>query len=49
LRTTGQTAEVPELLKRLAFLREQAAKQQSQRYRYKLVEVETAAKPTNLR
>lgn len=45
LRKTGQTAEIPELLKRLAFLREQAAKEQSQRYRYKLVEDETGAKP----
>ncbi|HSB77062.1 MAG TPA: tetratricopeptide repeat protein, partial [Terriglobales bacterium] len=47
LRKTGQTAEVPQLLKRLASLREQAARQQSQRYRYKLVEDETAAKPPN--
>jgi hypothetical protein len=49
LRKTSQTAEVPELLKRLAALREQEAKEQSRRYRYKLVEDETAAKPANLR
>jgi tetratricopeptide (TPR) repeat protein len=45
LRKTGQTAEIPELLKRLASLREQAAKEQSRRYQYKLVEDETGAKP----
>lgn len=49
LRKTGQTAEVPELLKRLASLREQAAKEQSRRYRYKLVEDETAARPSGVR
>jgi len=38
LRKSGQTAEVPELLKRLAMLRQDSAKEQKQRYRYKLVE-----------
>lgn len=48
LRKTGQTAEIPELLKRLASLREQAAKEQSRRYQYKLVEDETGAKAPKL-
>lgn len=38
LRKTGKTAEVPDLLKRLAQLRQDEAKEQRQRYRYKLVE-----------
>ncbi|HEY7354636.1 MAG TPA: tetratricopeptide repeat protein [Terriglobales bacterium] len=38
LRKTGKTAEIPGLLKRLAQLRQQDAKEQSQRYRYKVVE-----------
>ena len=42
LRRTGDTKEVPDLLKRLASLRRQAAKEESQRNRYKLVEGETA-------
>jgi tetratricopeptide (TPR) repeat protein len=41
LRKSGDTAEVPELLKRLADLRKQAAKEQKQRSRYKLVEGDT--------
>ena len=41
LRKTGNTAEAPELLKRLAQLRQDNAKQQRQRNRYKLVEGET--------
>jgi len=41
LRKTGKTAEVPELLKRLALLRQESAKEQKQRYRYKLVEGDT--------
>jgi hypothetical protein len=41
LRKTGETDVIPELLKRLAQLREQAAKEQSQRNRYKLVEDES--------
>ncbi len=38
LRKTGETKEIPDLLKRLAQLREQASKQERDRYRYKLVE-----------
>ena len=38
LRKTGQTREVPDLLKRLTQLREQATKDERDRYRYKLVE-----------
>lgn len=43
LRKTGQKDEIPDLLKRLASLREQAAKEERDRYRYKLVE-DTPAK-----
>ena len=38
LRKTGNTSDIPELLKRLALLRKQSAREQSQRYQYKLVE-----------
>jgi tetratricopeptide (TPR) repeat protein len=38
LRKTGQKSEIPELLKRLAELREQATKEERGRYRYKLIE-----------
>lgn len=38
LRKTGDQAEIPDLLKRLAQLRKQTAHEQSQRYQYKLVE-----------
>jgi tetratricopeptide (TPR) repeat protein len=38
LRKTGQNAEIPELLKRLAQLREQATNEERERYRYKLLE-----------
>ena len=38
LRKTGKKDEIPEMLKRLAQLREQATKDERQRYRYKLVE-----------
>jgi tetratricopeptide (TPR) repeat protein len=38
LRKTGNKAEIPELLKRLALLREQATKEERERYRYKLIE-----------
>ena len=38
LRKTGKNGEVPELLKRLAELRQGTAKAQRQRYGYKLVE-----------
>jgi tetratricopeptide (TPR) repeat protein len=38
LRKTGNTNEIPELLKRLATLREQALQKDRERYRYKLVD-----------
>lgn len=38
LRKTGDRAEIPDLLKRLAQLRKQTAHEESQRYQYKLVE-----------
>jgi len=38
LRKTGKTGEIPDLLKRLALLRKQAAHETSERYQYKLVE-----------
>jgi tetratricopeptide (TPR) repeat protein len=38
LRKTGNQAEIPDLLKRLAQLRKQSAHEESQRYQYKLVE-----------
>jgi tetratricopeptide (TPR) repeat protein len=41
LRKSGDTAEVSELLKRLATLRRETAKEQKQRSRYKLVEGDT--------
>ena len=37
LRKGGDRAEIPDLLKRLAVLREQAAQEERERYRYKLV------------
>jgi tetratricopeptide (TPR) repeat protein len=37
LRKTGQKAEIPDLLKRLAALREEATQDERERYRYKLV------------
>jgi tetratricopeptide (TPR) repeat protein len=40
-RKTGNTGEIPELLKRLALLRQQSAKDQSDQYRYQLVEGDT--------
>jgi tetratricopeptide (TPR) repeat protein len=43
LRKTGNNGEIPDLLKRLALLRQQAAKEASERYQYKLVEDETPA------
>jgi tetratricopeptide (TPR) repeat protein len=42
LRKTGQDGEIPDLLKKLAVLRRQAAKAESDRYRYKLVEEDTS-------
>lgn len=45
LRKTGNHAEIPDLLKRLALLRQQAAKEASERYQYKLVEDDTQPRP----
>jgi tetratricopeptide (TPR) repeat protein len=42
LRRTGDKAEIPGLLQRLALLRQQAAKDEAERYRYKLVEEDRA-------
>ncbi|MGH9741644.1 MAG: tetratricopeptide repeat protein [Candidatus Acidiferrum sp.] len=44
LRKTGQRKEIPELLQRLAKLREQETQDERERYRYKLFEEDTAAK-----
>jgi tetratricopeptide (TPR) repeat protein len=44
LRKTGDQREIPELLKRLAVVRNQAAREQSQRYQYKLVDEDAPAK-----
>jgi tetratricopeptide (TPR) repeat protein len=44
LRKTGQKQEIPELLQRLAQLREQATQDERERYRYKLFEDDTPAK-----
>jgi tetratricopeptide (TPR) repeat protein len=44
LRKTGDMKEIPDLLKRLALLRKQAAHEQSQRSRYQLVEGDVQAK-----
>ena len=44
LRKTGNNAEIPDLLKRLAQLRQQAAKETSERYQYKLVEDDASSK-----
>lgn len=41
LRKMGDTGEIPDLLKRLALLRKQAARDESQRNQYKLVEEDT--------
>jgi hypothetical protein len=38
LRKSGETAEIPELLKRLAELRAQSNREESEHNRYKLVE-----------
>jgi tetratricopeptide (TPR) repeat protein len=42
LRKTDQKKEIPELLQRLAQLRQQATKEEQERYRYKLLEDEPA-------
>lgn len=44
LRKTGDTQELPELIKRLALIRKEASHEQSQRYQYKLVEEDSALK-----
>ena len=44
LRKTGERREIPELLKQLAALRSQAAREQSQRYQYKLVDEDARSK-----
>ena len=44
LRKTGEKKEIPELLQRLAKLREQATQEERERYRYKLFEDETSSK-----
>jgi len=41
LRKTGNKSEIPDLLKRLAQLRKQAAQEQRERSHYKLVEEDT--------
>jgi tetratricopeptide (TPR) repeat protein len=44
LRKTGDQREIPDLLKRLALLRKQAAREQSERYQYKLIEEDAQPK-----
>jgi tetratricopeptide (TPR) repeat protein len=44
LRKTGDAREIPDLLARLAVLRKQAAREQSERYQYKLVEGDSQSK-----
>lgn len=44
LRKAGNKAEIPDLLKRLASLREQQTREERERYRYKLVEEDSVAK-----
>jgi len=44
LRKTGQQTEIPDLLKRLAQLREEATQEERERYRYKLIEDAPAGK-----
>ena len=45
LRKTGNKSEIPDLLKRLALLREQATEEDRERYRYKLIEGDTPPQP----
>src|SRR5450432_137008 len=49
LRKTGNKQEIPDLLKRLAQLRDQAAKDERERYRYKVTEGETDPPATDQR
>jgi hypothetical protein len=44
LRKTGDQREIPDLLKQLALLRKQAAREESERNQYKLVEEETQSR-----
>ena len=44
LRKTDKKTEIPELLKRLALLRQQATKEEREQYRYKLVEGDAESK-----
>ena len=45
LRNAGEKKDIPELLTRLAMLREQAARDERERYRYKLIEDEASESP----
>ena len=45
LQKTGSKREIPNLLKRLASLREQAAKEERDRSRYKLIEGDDSSAP----
>ncbi len=45
LRKSGQKEEIPDLLKRLAVLREQAAEKERQQYRFKLIEGDRNPEP----
>ncbi len=44
LRKGGEKSEIPELLKRLVILRQQATKEEREQYRYRLVEDDTQSK-----
>jgi tetratricopeptide (TPR) repeat protein len=44
LRKSGKNSEIPDLLKRLALLRQEATKEEREQYRYKLVEGDTQSK-----
>ena len=46
LRKSGNSAEIPDLLKRLAPLREEATQEERERYRYKLVVGDAPDPPT---
>lgn len=43
-RKSGKNSEIPDLLRRLALLRQEAAKEEREQYRYKLVEGDTQGK-----
>jgi tetratricopeptide (TPR) repeat protein len=47
LRKTGQKAEIPDLLKRLAELRAASTKEEREHYRYRLVEDNPSAEPAH--